>query len=145
MMLPVISSEFERMWPCGRSVWHHDLRLARIGDVDGGEILRRALMRQPDDAPAVRRDLDRHAFAHAAEAVERVLGEQLEIPGDRVVGAGLTGLAAYGWLLDEDFAVFGGFNLLSVFFLATDYVAAFKMVRFNKFLPTSGSDCVADV
>ena len=63
------------------------LGLARIGDVDRGEILRRALVRQPDDAPAVGRDLDRHAFAHAAEAVERVLGEQLEVPGDRIVGA----------------------------------------------------------
>ena len=46
----------------------HHLGLARIGYVDGGEILRRALVREPDDAPSVRRDLHRHAFAHAAEA-----------------------------------------------------------------------------
>ena len=66
----------------------HHLGLARIGDVDGGEILRRALVREPDDAAAVGRDLHRHAFAHAAEAVEQVVGEQLEIPGDDAVGAG---------------------------------------------------------
>ena len=54
-----------------RQVGLHDhLRLARVGDVDGGEVLRRALVREPQDAAAVRRDLDRHAFADAAEAVE---------------------------------------------------------------------------
>ena len=73
---------------------HHHLGLARIGDVDGGEVLRRALVREPEDAPAVGRDLDRHAFAHAAEAVERVLADELEIPGDglvRALGGGLVG------------------------------------------------------
>jgi len=40
-------------------------------------------MRKPDDAPAVRRDLHRHAFAHAAEAAELVMRELLEIPADR--------------------------------------------------------------
>jgi len=71
------------MWACGRSVCHHHLRLARIGHVDGGEILRRALVREPEDAAPSGRDLDRHAFAHAAEAVEQVVAEQLEVPGDR--------------------------------------------------------------
>ena len=61
---------------------HHDFGLARIGDIDGGEILRRALVRQPDDAAAVFGDLHAHAFAHAAEAAEIVLRQQLEIPGD---------------------------------------------------------------
>src|SRR5262249_5798880 len=50
---------------------------------DGGKILRRAFMREPEDAPAVRRDLDRHAFAHAAKAVEQVMGDELEVPRDR--------------------------------------------------------------
>ena len=66
---------------------HHHLRLARIGDVDRGEILRRALVRQPQDAAAVGRDLHRHALAHAAEALQLVLRQQLEIPGDRLVAA----------------------------------------------------------
>ena len=42
---------------------HHHFGLTRIGNVDTGEILWRAFMRQPEDAAAVRRDLDRHAFA----------------------------------------------------------------------------------
>src|SRR5262249_39072171 len=50
---------------------------------DGGKILRRAFVREPEDAAAVGRDLDRHAFAHAAETVEQVMAEELEIPGDR--------------------------------------------------------------
>src|SRR5262249_50559821 len=62
---------------------HHHLGLAWIGYVDGGEILRRAFMREPEDAAAVGRDLDRHAFAHAAQTVEQVMADELEIPGDR--------------------------------------------------------------
>ncbi len=67
---------------------HHHLGIARIGDVDAGEILRRTLVRQPDDAAAVLGDRDRHAFAHAAEAAEVVMGERLEIPGDGLTGLG---------------------------------------------------------
>ena len=63
---------------------HHDLGLARIAHIDGGEILRRALMRKPDDAPAVLGDLDRHALAHAAKAFQLVMGDKLEIPFDLV-------------------------------------------------------------
>ena len=66
---------------------HHHLRLARIGDVDAGEVLGRALVREPEDAAAVRRDLDRHAFAHAAETLQFMLGEKLEVPGHRLVTA----------------------------------------------------------
>jgi len=66
----------------------HHFRLARIGDVDGGEILRRALMREPDDAPPVRRDLHRHALAHAAEAAEQVVRQKFEIPDDGLIALG---------------------------------------------------------
>ena len=59
----------------GRQVGlHDDLGRARVGDVDGSEVLRRALVRQPQDAPTVPGDLDRHALAHAAKAVELVMG-----------------------------------------------------------------------
>ena len=68
---------------------HHDLRFARIGYVDCGKILRRALVREPEDAPAIGRDLDRHALAHAAKAVERMLSDQIEIPGDGRIAPGL--------------------------------------------------------
>ena len=63
-------------------------------------------MSEPDDAAAIRRDLHRHAFAHAAEAAEQVVGQELEIPGDGAVGLGLAGprgLAADGGLLDGGF------------------------------------------
>jgi hypothetical protein len=66
----------------------HHLRLARIGHVDRGEVLRCALVRQPDDAPAVRRDLHRHALAHAAKAAEHVVRQKLEIPGNRLIALG---------------------------------------------------------
>src|SRR5205085_10590490 len=56
---------------------------ARVRHIEGGEILRRALVRKPDDAPAVFGDLDRHALAHAAEALQLVVREELEIPLDR--------------------------------------------------------------
>ena len=88
---------------------HDDFGLARIGHVDGGEILRRAFVRQPDDAAAVRRDLDRHAFAHAAEAIELVLGEQLEIPADRLVAALQRALFGHQGLL-EAFLVRAGLS-----------------------------------
>ncbi len=41
-------------------------------------------MREPDDAPPVFGDLDRHALAHAAEALQFVVGEEFEIPFDLV-------------------------------------------------------------
>jgi hypothetical protein len=37
-------------------------------------------VRKPDDAAAVLRDLHRHALAHAAEAIELVMGDELEVP-----------------------------------------------------------------
>ena len=61
-----------------------DFRRARVADIDRREILRRAFMREPQDAPPVLGELHRHAFAHPAEAVERVVPEQLEIPHQRV-------------------------------------------------------------
>ena len=41
------------------------------------------------NAAAVRRDLHRHAFAHAAEALQQIGAIVLEIPGDDAVRAGL--------------------------------------------------------
>ena len=74
----------------------HHFRLARIGNIDGREILRRALMRQPDDAAAVGRDLHRHALAHAAKAAEHVVRQQLEIPGDGLIALGNRALFGGG-------------------------------------------------
>jgi hypothetical protein len=63
-----------------RQVGLHDhLGRARIADVDRGEVLGRAFVREPQHAAAVARELHRHALAHAAEAVERVLREQFHV------------------------------------------------------------------
>ena len=69
MMSPTTSSEFERMWLCGSSVCTTTFGSRGSETSTRGEILRRAFVREPDDAPAVLGDLDRHALAHAAEAV----------------------------------------------------------------------------
>ena len=61
-----------------------DLQRLRVGDIDRGVVLRRALMRHPQDAPAVLGQLHRHALAHAAEPVERMVGKLPEIPDQRV-------------------------------------------------------------
>jgi len=45
-------------------------------------------MRQPDDAAAVRRDLHRHALAHAAEAAKHVVRQELEVPDDGLIALG---------------------------------------------------------
>src|SRR5260370_33825371 len=57
-----------------------DLRGARVADIDGSEIFRRALMSQPQDTAPVLGDLDRHALANAAEPVELVMCELPKIP-----------------------------------------------------------------
>src|SRR5580693_140493 len=62
----------------------NDLRFARIADVDGGEILRRALMRQPEDATTILGYLNRHALANAAEPIELVMRELPKIPNRRL-------------------------------------------------------------
>jgi hypothetical protein len=63
-----------------------DLGRARVGHVDGSEVLGRAFVSQPQDAAAILGDLDRHAFAHTAEAVEFVMSQQFEVPDYRLVG-----------------------------------------------------------
>jgi hypothetical protein len=65
-----------------------DGRLARIGDVDRGDVLRRRLVRQPEHAPAVARELDDHALADVAEPAEVVLREQRHVPGRGCGGHG---------------------------------------------------------
>ena len=57
-----------------------DRGLARIGDVDRGDVLRRRLVREPQHPAAVARELDDHALAHVAEAAEVVLREQPHVP-----------------------------------------------------------------
>jgi hypothetical protein len=53
--------------------------LARVGDVDGGQRLRRRLVGDPEHPPAVARQLDGHPLAAVAEAAELVMGEELHV------------------------------------------------------------------
>jgi hypothetical protein len=62
----------------------HDPRRARIADVDSGEVLRRRLVREPQDAAAVACELHRHALADAAEAREVVMGEEAHVERQRL-------------------------------------------------------------
>ena len=66
---------------------NNDARLARIGDVHAGEILGRRLVREPQDAAAVAGELQRHAFAHAPETLQLVMGNQAHVQRQRLVGA----------------------------------------------------------
>jgi hypothetical protein len=45
-------------------------------------------VREPQDAPAVARSLDRHPFADAAEAGEIVMRDQAHVERERAVGGG---------------------------------------------------------
>ena len=65
-----------------------DLQRLRVGDIDRGVVLRRAFMRHPQDAPPVLGQLHRHALAHAAEPVERMVRKLAKIPDQRVAVAG---------------------------------------------------------
>jgi hypothetical protein len=58
---------------------HDDLRRARIAHIDRGEVLGRALVREPQHPAAVLGELHGHALAHPAEAVEAVVGKQLHV------------------------------------------------------------------
>ena len=92
-----IAGEFERIRPheaLRQFGLHHHLRPARVRHIDRGKIFRRAFVRQPDDAPPVLGDLDRHPLAHAAEATEFIMGEELEVPAHairRAAGQGVGG------------------------------------------------------
>src|SRR5262249_1267324 len=60
----------------------NDGRLARVRDVDGGDVLRRRFVGQPEDATPIARQLDDHALAAVAEAAEVVLGKEPHPPGE---------------------------------------------------------------
>jgi len=59
---------------------HHHFRVARIADVHASEVLGRRLMGEPQDAPPIRCQLHVHAFAHAAEASQFVMGDEPHVP-----------------------------------------------------------------
>src|SRR5690348_4483861 len=82
-----------------------DLQLLGVGDVDRGVVLWRAFVRKPQDAPPILGQLQRHALAHAAKAIERMVGNLLEVPDQcvarRAGGALRHDFGLYGWLLGD--------------------------------------------
>ena len=77
-----VADEIERVGAhpvVGQIGLRHHRRLLGIGDVDGGDVLRRRFVGDPQDAPAVATALDSHPLAAVAEAVERMLSEQLDV------------------------------------------------------------------
>ena len=66
----------------------HDLGTFRVADVDRGEILRRGLVREPENSPPVARELHSHALADAAEALQLVVREELHVESERLIGTG---------------------------------------------------------
>jgi len=76
---------------------HHDAGIFRIGDVDRREILRRGLVREPQDPAPVARELHAHAFADAAEALQLVVREQFHVERERLIGRGF--IPGSGWAI----------------------------------------------
>ena len=56
-----------------------DARRTRVGHIHAGEILRSRLMRKPQDAAPIARELHRHAFADSAKALQLVMGKQTHV------------------------------------------------------------------
>ena len=56
-----------------------DARRMRVGHIHAGEILRSRLMRKPQDAAPIARELHRHAFADSAKALQLVMGKQTHV------------------------------------------------------------------
>ena len=67
---------------------HHHFHVARIANIDAGKILGGGFMRDPQDPPAVRSELQVDALAQPTKTVEFVLPEMLEIPDQGICGAG---------------------------------------------------------
>ena len=90
-------------------------------------------MRQPDDAAAVRRDLHRHAFAHAAEAVAADCGtSSLKFQVTTPFAPALALLRTAGLLTLDDFAdFFLATTFLTAFFLAAFFGVAFFFARLH--------------
>ena len=76
----------------------YDLGLARIADIDRGEILGSGLVRKPQYAPAIRCKLHVDALPDAAETIELVLRQQFEIQnlGFGRIGRGLGWICHFG-------------------------------------------------
>ena len=77
-----VATEIERVGPhlaVGKLGLDDDFGFPRVGHVDAGEILGRALVGEPHDASPAGELLDRHALADATVAGQRVVADQFHV------------------------------------------------------------------
>ena len=137
MMLPQVSSELERMWLCGRSVWQTTLGL-RGSETSTAVKFFGALscasqrMRRPSGAICT--DMPSPMPPKPSSRWwESSLKFQVTVPS----APGLTGLAADGWLLDGGFRGLRGLGLHRLLF-GNRLLGSLLLGTLHKFLPTSG-------
>src|SRR3954470_709317 len=135
MMFPQVSSEFERMWLCGRSVWQTTLGLrgsetSTAVKVFGALSWASQMMRRPSGAICT--DMPSPMPPKPPSRWwDSSLKFQLTVPSDAAL-PGCPDLRLTAGFLTEDFAVFA--LALTVFFFATGlaffFLATFFLARF---------------
>src|SRR6185436_7864080 len=135
MMFPQVSSELERMWLCGRSVWHTTLGL-RGSDTStavkffGALSCASHMMRRPSGA--IWTDMPSPMPPKPPSRLwESSLKFHVTVPSALGWPPGLALRLAAGFFTD-DFAVFFAWAF-TAFFLATGFFATFFLARFIKF------------
>src|SRR5215212_8991463 len=137
MMFPQVSSEFERMWLCGRSVWQTTLGL-RGSDTStavkffGALSWASQMMRRPSGAICT--DMPSPMPPKPPSRLwDNSLKFQVTVPSD-LAWPDRADLRLTAGFLTEDFAVFFALAL-TVFLFATDFLAIFFLARFINFSP----------
>src|SRR6266403_2068095 len=134
MMFPQVSSEFERMWLCGRSVWQTTLGL-RGSDTStavkffGALSWASQMMRRPSGAICT--DMPSPMPPKPPSRLwDNSLKFQVTVPSE----PGWADLRLAAGFVTEDFAVFFALALM-VFFFTTGFLATFFLARFINFSP----------
>src|SRR5436305_10193550 len=135
MMLPQVSSEFERIWLCGRSVWQTTLGL-RGSDTStavkffGALSWASQMMRRPSGAICT--DMPSPMPPKPPSRWwDNSLKFQVTVPSDLAL-PGCADLRLTAGFLTADLAVFFALAL-TVFFFATGFLATFFLARFISF------------
>src|SRR3954454_17764493 len=142
MMFPQVSSELERMWLCGRSVWQTTLGLrgsetSTAVKFFGALSWASQMMRRPSGAICT--DMPSPMPPKPPSRWwDSGLKFQVTVPSDAALAACADLRLTAGFLtedfLTEDFAVFFALALI-VFFFTTDLLATFFLARFISFSP----------
>src|SRR3954467_1503073 len=132
MMFPQVSSEFERMWLCGRSVWHTTLGLrgadtSTAGKFFGALSWASQMMRRPSGAICT--DMPSPMPPKPPSRLcDSSLKFQVTVPSD-LAWPRCADLRLTAGFLTEDFAVFFALAL-TVFFFTAGFLATFFLARF---------------